>query len=170
MDYIDFVITQKTPKTTLKDLMYHYEESGCSVPDITIIEKWFIENNFEEEGLKLITELARSKISRVETSLNSIRAWDLGLITSKDIQKQGYDEETSAKLETLERAGLLNKELGRLYLYKWAKETIPELDVPSIYYTPTLKYLSKYGIYFKNMPPEKVSELSVDYDDASVRS
>lgn len=170
MDNIDFVTTQKTPKTTLKDLMHRYEESGCPVPDITIIEKWFIENNLEEEGLKLIAELARSKISRVEASLNSIRAWDLGLITSKGIQKQGYDEETSSKLETIERAGLLNKELDRLYLYKWAKETIPELDVPSTYYAPTLKYLSKYGIYFKNMPPEKVNKLSADYDDASVRS
>lgn len=170
MDNNNFVIRQKPVKTTLKDLIRRYEGSGLSIPDIDIVEKWFIENKLEEEGLGLVTKLARSKLSRIEAHLSSIRAWDLVLVPAKCIQEQGYDEKTSARLEDIERAGLLDEELDKIALYEWAKETIPSLDVPATYYGPTLKYLSKYGIYFKNMPPEKVNKLSTDYDDAWVRS
>ena len=170
MDNNNFVIRQKPVKTTLKDLIRRYEASGFSIPDIDIIEKWFIENKLEEEGLGLVTKLARSKLSRIEAHLSSIRTWDLVLVPAKCMQEPGCDEETSVRLEAIERMGLLDTELDKTDLYEWAKETIPLLYVPTTYYAPTLKYLSKYGIYFKNMPPEKVNELSVDYDDAWARS
>ena len=139
-------------------------------PDLYLIKEWFIKNNLEEEGLNLIVDLAKSKANKLEASLNSIRNWDLNMVTSEHFEKLGYDKDTSKKLELIERLGLLNNDLKQYYsLYEWAKEIIPTLNEPSEIYIPTLRYLKKYNIYFKNMTEEKINELPVDYEDAWTR-
>lgn len=139
-------------------------------PDLYLIKEWFIKNNLEEEGLNLIVDLARSKSNKLEASLRSIRNWDLNMVTSEQFERLGYDKDTSKKLELIERLGLLNNDLKQYTsLYEWAKETIPTLNGPSEIYIPTLRYLKKYNIYFKNMTEEKINELPVDYEDSWVR-
>ena len=144
-------------------------------PDLYLIKEWFIKNDLEEEGLKLIVDLAKSKANKLEVSLNSIRNWDLTLqdVWNNQLRanKNDYDKETADKLTMLERAGLLNLDLeSYITLYEWAKENVPNIDCPKLYYIPTFHYLSKYGIYFKNMPKEKIDKYNhINYEDAKFR-
>lgn len=144
-------------------------------PDLYLIKEWFIKNNLEEEGLNLIVDLAKSKANKLEASLNSIRNWDLTLqdVWNNQLRanKNDYDKETADKLTMLERAGLLNLDLeSYITLYEWAKENVPNIDCPKLYYIPTFHYLSKYGIYFKNMPKEKIDKYNhINYEDAKFR-
>lgn len=142
-------------------------------PDIQVIKEWFVQNNMEEEGIKLLSELSYSKTTKLEASLNAIRNWDLSLIdVRKNIKNEpeNYSEEVADNLTMLERAGLLNIDLTSYSLYEWAKENIPKLNRPSTYYIPTFHYLAKYGIYFKNMPKEKLEEFKhINYEDAYLR-
>lgn len=142
----------------------------AKLPDFYLIKEWFIKNSLEEEGLNLIVDLVKSKANKLEASLNSIRNWDLNMVTSEQFERLGYDKDTSKKLELIERLGLLDNDLKQYYsLYEWAKETIPTLNEPSEIYIPTLKYLKKYNIYFKDMTEEKINKLPIDYEDSWVR-
>ena len=58
--------------TSLKQLieenkLFHYE-------DIEIIKKWFVENNFEDLGLRMIHELAAIKAGKIQKQLDYARS------------------------------------------------------------------------------------------------
>ena len=167
------IVSNKPLKRTLDQLVELNKILKLS--DLELIKTWFVENNLEEEGIKLIAELSYSKAKKLETSLNSIRSWDLILQDVWENQlasnKNDYDKETADKLTTLERAGLLNVDLKSYStLYEWAKENIPNINCPKTYYIPTFHYLAKYGIYFKNMPEEEVHKYNhINYEDAKFR-
>lgn len=166
--YNDPILNTKPIKVSLEYLVEH--NRFARLPDLYLIKEWFIKNDLEEEGLNLIVDLAKSKANKLEASLNSIRNWDLNMVTSEQFEKLGYDKDTSKNLELIERLGLLNNDLKQYTsLYEWAKETIPTLNRPSAIYVPTLRYLKKYNIYFKNMTEEKINELPVDYEDSWAR-
>lgn len=160
-------MSNKQIKKSLKELVElsrYYKTS-----DIEIIKSWFIENNLEEEGIKLISDLSYSKVRKLELSLSAIRSWDLLLPEIKS--DECYDEETASNLNTIERMGLLNLDLTSYgNLYNWVKEHIPNINCPKTYYIPTLHYLAKYDIFFKDMPKEKVKDyLNINYEDACFR-
>ena len=161
-------MNNKPIKKSLKELV-ELNEITFKFPDIDVIRSWFIENNLEEEGIKLLSELSYSKVRKVESSLNSIRSWDLALPKIKPNEE--YDEKTSSNLTDLERIGLLNLDLTRYdYLYKWANENIPNLKCPNTYYIPTLHYLAKYNIFFNDVPKEKLKEYRhINYEDVCFR-
>lgn len=162
-------------KPLKKTLSYLVERNKIvKLPDLELIKEWFIENNLEEEGIKLLADLSYSKITKLETSLNSIRNYDLSLIDVRQNLKnepEKYSEEVADKLTMLERAGLLNLDLRQYdFLYDWAKENIHKINAPKVYYIPTLHYLASYNIYFKNMPKEEVDKLKyIKYEDAHLR-
>ena len=162
-------------KPLKKTLSYLVERNKIvKLPDLELIKEWFIENNLEEEGIKLLADLSHSKITKLETSLNSIRNHDLSLIDVRKNLKnepEKYSKEVADNLTMLERAGLLNLDLRQYtFLYDWAKENIHKINAPKVYYIPTLLYLASYDIYFKNMPKEKVDKLKyIKYEDAHLR-
>lgn len=184
MDYMDNIdisminnngqrVNSKPLKKTLEQLVEI--NKIVKAPDLQLIKEWFVINNLEEEGIKMLAELSYNKSIKLETSLNSIRSWDLTLQDVWNNQLSGnkndYDKETADKLTMLERAGLLNLDLeSYITLYEWAKENVPNIDCPKVYYIPTFHYLSKYGIYFKNMPEEEVNKYNhINYEDAKFR-
>lgn len=166
------VVSRKPLKKTLSYLVER--NRFIKLSDLELIKEWFIENNLEEEGIKLLADLSYNKINKIETSLNSIRNYDLSLIdVSKNLKNEPeeYSKETADNLTMLERAGLLNLNLRQYsFLYNWAKENIHKINVPKVYYVPTLHYLASYDLYFKNMPKEEVDKLKyINYEDAHLR-
>lgn len=113
--------------------------------DIEIISQWFVENNSECEGLKLISRLAQAQVKKVtdkyEFILRGLPYVGLGATENK----------TYSNLAMLERLALgeLNLE-SFTNLYAWAKEEIPKMIIPNVFYAPTIDYLKKYGIVFKD--------------------
>lgn len=160
-------MSNKPIKKSLEELVELSKYSKTS--DIEIIRSWFIENNLEEEGIKLISALSYSKAKKLELSLDTIRSWDLLLPEIKP--DDCYDEETALNLTNIERIGLLNLDLTSYgNLYNWVKDHIPNINCPKTYYIPTLHYLAKYDIFFKDMPKEKVKDyLNINYEDACLR-
>ena len=160
-------MSNKPIKKSLKELVELGKQSKIS--DIEIIRSWFIENDLEEEGIKLISDLNYSKVRKLELSLSTIRSWDLLLPEIKP--DECYDKKTALNLTNIERIGLLNLDLTKCGdLYNWVKEHIPNINCPKAYYIPTLHYLAKYDIFFKDMPREKVKEyLNINYEDACFR-
>ena len=169
IDSIGNVINRFKPiKKTLKELIDIL--SPYDVSDINIIKQWFTMNDLEEEGLALITDLAHSKINKLDSSLVTIKSWDLTLINAASFSELGYDKEACSNLEYIQRCGLLNLDLKQYPgIYDWAKKIIPTLNVPKLFFIPTLKYLKKYDIYFKDTPKEKVDSYCADYEDAWTR-
>lgn len=101
--------TDKNIKVSLEDLVEC--NRFAKLPDLYLIKEWFIKNDLEEEVLNLIVDLVKSKANKLEASLNSIRNWDLNMVTSEQFERLGYDKDTSKKLELIERLGLLNNDL-----------------------------------------------------------
>lgn len=184
MDYMDNIdssminnsgqrVNNKPLKKTLEQLVEI--NKIVKAPDLQLIKDWFVINNLEEEGIRMLAELSFNKLIKVETSLNSIRNWDVYLQDVWDNQlranKNDYDKETADNLTRLERVGLLNEDLKSYFeLYEWAKENVPNLICPKQYYIPTFHYLAKYGIYFKDMPKEEVDKYKhIKYEDAAFR-
>ena len=167
---------QRVPRKPLKKTLSYLVERNkiAKLPDLELIKEWFTENNLEEEGIKLLADLSYSKITKLETSLNSIRNHDLSLIDVRKNLKnepEKYSEEVADNLTMLERAGLLNLNLRQYtFLYDWAKENIHKINAPKVYYIPTLHYLASYDIYFKNMPKEELDKFNyINYEDARTR-
>lgn len=169
---MQFLIQPNKPIKKSLEQLVEINKITC-FPDIQVIKEWFVQNNMEEEGIKLLSELSYSKTTKLEASLNSIRTWDLSLVdVRKNIKNEpeNYSEEVADNLTMLERAGLLNVDLTNYSLYEWAKENIPNINCPETYYIPTFHYLAKYGIYFKNMSKEEVAKYNyINYEDSHVR-
>ena len=134
--------------TSLKQLieenkLFHYE-------DIEIIKKWFVENNFEDLGLQMIPELAAIKAGKIQKQLDYARSWIPVKIDLKD--SDGIDSDTAQKLNKIITYHMLSMDLPETLL-NWAKENIPKMNLPKLFYMPTIGYLKdKYGIEFKDKP------------------
>ena len=122
--------------------------------DLKIIERWFIENDMEQEGLKLIPNLSYSKANKFQQTLDYARTWIPYVCAApkqpKNAKKQHYyDRQTETKLIQISQYCILNTPLPD-FLLKWAKENIPQMEIPVMYFQPTIEWLDqKYGIKFK---------------------
>lgn len=130
---------------TLKELV---NNSFKDTSDIQIIKAYFTLNDLEEEGIDLINELSKSKISKLKRLHGVAREWVCMLPSS--YLYANYDLETADKLHNLELDFLLN---GCEYLsdskLNWAKNNVPNIKRPECYFNPLIDYMDRQGIEFK---------------------
>lgn len=136
---------------TLKELV-DYQQYNPKITDLEIIKMWFMTNDQEQAGLELIPHLAKSRIDKVQYELDFARSWGLSVINMEDVIK---DKEAACYLNLLIRCCTLNYPLeSHSVLYIWAKENIPKMEVPKLFFMPTLAYLNQYGIQFAHSEAE----------------
>lgn len=122
------------------------EMFGNSLSDIRLIQEWFTQNNQEAEGLKLVSELAQSQLNKVERKYDYARTWIPVKVDMRDVCQ---DKDTGEKLNRLIDYQILGLELPD-ELLKWARDTIPTMRMPSLFFMDTAKWLDeRWGIRFK---------------------
>lgn len=132
--------------TTLKQLLDI--QSLIGVSDIEIIKAYFIENDLEEEGMELIHNLTKSKIEKLNRKQYMVKEWTSHLM-SKYLY-ENYDLGTADMLHKLELDYLSNGgELSNTRL-EWAKENLPKIKKPEVYFFPLVDWLEERGIKFQD--------------------
>lgn len=129
---------------TLKDLLNYQPLTGAS--DIEIIQAYFVENDLEEEGMDLIHKLTKSKIEKMKRRQYMVEEWTPRL-PSKYLY-ENYDLNTADMLHSLELDYLANGgKLSDSFL-KWAKENVPNIIQPEVYFFPLVDWLGERNIKF----------------------
>lgn len=129
---------------TLKDLLNYQPLTGAS--DIEIIQAYFVENDLEEEGMDLIHKLTKSKIEKMKRRQYMVEEWTSRL-PSKYLY-ENYDLDTADMLHSLELDYLANGgKLSDSFL-KWAKENVPNIIQPEVYFFPLVDWLEERDIKF----------------------
>ena len=151
------MITTKKP-VTLKQLVT--EQTYNNMTDIQVIKTFFDANDLETEGMELIHELSKIKVAKLKQKERIVREW-VSYLPSKYLY-QNYDLDTADRLHTLELDYLAHGcELTDDRL-KWAKENIPNIKMPDIYFQPLIEYLDSKDIRFKNQKPIKDKMFIID--------
>ena len=133
---------------TLQELLNAYKSFGMS--DMEIIQNYFIQNDLESDALSMIPALAAAKSDKVQKKFDYARTWSLNFCHPCDNKGKRFDQNTEDKLERLVTYHLFDIDIPEDML-KWAKETIPTMNMPSIFFVPAVEWLGKkYDIYFKN--------------------
>ena len=136
---------------TLKQLIEEQKWNGMS--DIQVILTFLDMNNMEEEAMELINELAKSKIEKLKHEQRIVREW-FDILPSKYLY-ENYDLDTADMLHTLELDYLAHGcKLSSMRL-EWAKENIPNIKMPQVYFRPLIEYLDDKGIRFNCEEPIK---------------
>ena len=134
---------------TLKQLVEEQNITGVS--DMHVIQSFFDLNDMEEEGMELIHELTKTKVAKMKHRERVVKEWTSHL-PSKYLY-ENYDLDTADRLHTLELDYLSNGcELSASRL-EWAKENIPNIKMPYVYFQPIIEYLDSKGIRFKGEKP-----------------
>jgi hypothetical protein len=129
----------------LKTLVENQKWNGMS--DIQVIMTFLDMNNMEEEAMELIHELTKSKIEKLKHERRIVREW-FDILPSKYLY-ENYDLDTADMLHTLELDYLAHGcELSNSRL-KWAKENIPNIKMPKVYFRPLIEYMESKDIRFK---------------------
>ena len=143
----------------LKDLIDLQPLTGED--DLAIIKRWFIENNLEQEGLSLIPALAKAQTEKIQRKYDYALSWTPSLI---DMHTQVKDNVIADKLNILQTLCTLSADLKNYKdIYEWAKEEIPKMEIPHIFFLPTVRWLQKYGIEFvmNDRQREQINNLSI---------
>lgn len=129
---------------TLKELITMQSLTGED--DLQIIRQWFIQNNREQDGLTLIPLLAKSQTDKIQRKYDYALSWIPNLV---DMRTQLKDKALAENLNTLQTLCSLSADLKNYQaIYDWAKANIPTMEIPHIFFLPTIKWLQKYGIEF----------------------
>lgn len=136
---------------TLEKLLHEQKYNGMS--DIGIIRAFFELNDLEEEGFDLIHELTQSKINKLKYNQRIMREWS-SYLPSKYLY-ENYDLEIADKLHTIELDFLSHGSQLSYERLQWAKENIPNIKLPQVYFRPLIEWLDKEGIRFKDEKPLK---------------
>ena len=133
---------------TLKEIVSLQPVSGDS--DIDIIKQWFILNGQEAEGIAMITSLSEAKIGKLQRTILNAQMW---IPTVPDIYESNngkVPKDVAKMLNIFVQRYLLDMGLNERLL-EWAKETIPNMKIPTCIFVPMVEWLqSEYGIYFKD--------------------
>ena len=134
---------------TLKQLVENQKWNEMS--DIQVIKSFFELNDMEEEGMDLIHKLTKSKVEKLKHKHSVVEEW-ASYLPSKYLY-ENYDLDTADKLHSLELDYISHGcELSSNRL-KWAKENIPNIKMPFVYFQPLVEYLDSKGIRFKGEKP-----------------
>lgn len=134
---------------TLKQLVDEQNFTGAS--DFEVIRKFFDMNDLEQEGMDLIHDLTESKVVKLKNRQRVVEEWASHL-PSKYLYEH-YDLDTADRLHILELDYLSHGcklSEGRL---NWARENIPNIKIPQVYFYPLVEYLDDKGIRFKGEKP-----------------
>ncbi len=130
---------------TLKEMVG--EQRLTKEQDIDIIKRWFVENDCEQDGLVLIPFLAKSQTEKIKRKYDFALTWNPNL---QDLRKVVKDKEVAEKLNRLQVYCTLDypmQEDNQLLI--WARENIHnKMEVPKVFFMPTVLYLQKYGVEF----------------------
>lgn len=142
---------------TLKELIIYQELTGED--DLHIIYEWFVQNNRESDGIAIIAQLAESRTKKLKERLAYAQTW---LPSIPDVSSD--DDVTKKYLHRIIRLGILDCDLtNHYYVYQWAKENIPKMKIPQVFFMPTLRYLQKYGIEFDMSEEERMDNIKCGF-------
>ena len=137
---------------TLKELLIQYGNTTDPVKEAEIIERWFVENDFEDLGLSMIARLSAKKIKKLQDKLSFAQSWLPSKIDVNCNEEFANDKSTADMLNHIVTYCMLSMPLPDSVL-DWAKANIPNINVPQIFFMPTVKYLKeRYNIEFKDKP------------------
>lgn len=137
---------------TLKELLIQYGYTTDPVQEADIIERWFVENDFEDLGLSMIARLSTKKIKKLQDKLSFAQSWIPSRIDVNCNEEFANDKSTADMLNKIITYCMLSMPLPDSVL-DWAKANIPNINVPQLFFMPTVKYLKeRYGIEFKDKP------------------
>ena len=131
---------------TLKELVDN--QKWNDVTDIQVIKAFFELNDLEEDGIDIISNLTKSKINKIKNRYAIAETW-ICMLPSKYLY-ENYDLDIADHLHILELNYLINGgELSTDQL-KWAKENVPNIKEPQVYFRPLIEWLEKKEIQFKS--------------------
>lgn len=137
---------------TLKELLVQYGNTTDPVKEADIIKRWFVENDFEDVGLSMIPSLSAHKIKKLQDKLSFAQSWIPSKIDMNVNKEFVNDKLTADMLNHIITYCMLSMPLPDDIL-EWAKENIPNINVPRFFFMPTVKYLrQRYNIEFKDKP------------------
>lgn len=137
---------------TLKELLIRNGDTTDPIMEAKIIEEWFTENDFEDVGLAMIPHLSACKLAKVQKKLDFAQSWIPNQIDMNINEEFANDKSTADMLNKIVTYCMLSMPLPDGIL-KWAKENIPNINVPKFFFMPTAKYLKeRYDIEFKDKP------------------
>lgn len=130
--------------TTLKEYTDYQKFTGMS--DMEIITQYFIDNDMEEAAMELSHNLAKAKIEKMKHRNNIIKTWAYTIPSEYLYNK--YSLDVASRLHRIELDYIVNGEVtnGRL---EWAKENLPNIKEPDVYFQPCIEWLAEHGIKFK---------------------
>ena len=129
---------------TLKELVQNQSFTGAT--DIEIIRSFFTINNLEEEGMELIYEISKDKIEKLKRERRMMKEWT-SYLPSKYLY-ENYDLDTADMLHRLELDFLMNNRELSKSRFEWAKENVPNIIRPQVYFTQLMEWLEERGIKF----------------------
>ena len=129
----------------LKEYIDLQKFTGMS--DMEIITQYFIDNDIEEEAMEISHNLAKAKIEKMRHRQDIVKTWAY-TIPSEYLYKK-YSLEVASRLHRIELDYIVNGEVtnGRL---EWAKENLPNIKEPEVYFQPCIEWLEEQGIKFKS--------------------
>lgn len=128
----------------LKDYIELQKLTGMS--DIEIITSYFIDNDIEEDAMELSHNLAKAKIEKMKHRQNIIQNWAYYIPSEYLYEK--YSLKVATMLHRIELDYIINGEVTQSRL-EWAKENIPNIKMPAVYFMPCMDWLEEQGIKFK---------------------
>ncbi len=131
---------------TLKELVDNQKWNDAT--DIQVIKAFFELNDLEEDGIDIISNLAKSKINKIKNRYIIAETW-ICMLPSKYLY-ENYDLDIADHLHMLELNYLISGGELSVSQLKWAKENIPNIKEPQAYYRPLIDWLEKKEIQFKS--------------------
>lgn len=128
----------------LKDYIELQKLTGMS--DMEIITAYFVDNDIEEEAMEVSHNLAKAKIKKLKDRSYIIKEWAYTI--PSDYLYDNYLVKTATMLHRIELDYIVNGEVTGSRL-KWAKENIPDIKMPYVYFQPCVRWLEENGIEFK---------------------
>lgn len=129
---------------TLKEYIDYQYITGWS--DEEIVLAYFVDNDMEEKAMELYYNLAKAKIEKMKLQIYTIKNWTYNL--PSNYLYENYSLEIASWLHRVELDFIVNGEVTSRRL-EWAKENIPNIELPEVYFFPCVDWLKENGIKFK---------------------
>ena len=116
--------------------------------DMEIITQYFIDNDMEEEAMELSHNLAKAKINKMRHRQDIIKTWSYTIPSEYLYEKYPIDIATMLhriELDYIVNGAVTNKRL------EWARENLPNIKEPDVYFQPCINWLAERCIKFKDM-------------------